>query len=69
MQTRVLRPAGRGPFPLAIAAPRLRRTGGTWAETYGSCANPDFYRAGLASAQDIVAWQQPVQTFLATFKN
>jgi dienelactone hydrolase len=92
MQTRVLRPAGRGPFPLAIVShgsptsasqradmevPQfpaasdwllargylvvlpLRRgygnTGGAWAETYGPCANPDFYRAGLASAQDIEA--------------
>jgi len=28
-------------------------TGGVWAESYGSCANPDYYRAGLASAEDI----------------
>jgi len=90
MQTRVLRPAGPGPFPLAIvshgspadAAQRpamqvptyasasnwllergymvalpLRRgygeTGGPWLETAGSCNTPDYYRAGLTTAEDI----------------
>jgi dienelactone hydrolase len=90
IQTRVLRPAGPGPFPLAIvshgsppdAAQRpamqvptyasasnwllehgylvalpLRRgygeTGGPWLENYGSCSTPDYYRAGLTTAEDI----------------
>jgi dienelactone hydrolase len=39
-----------------VALP-LRRgygeTGGAWAESYGSCSNPDYYRAGLTSAEDI----------------
>jgi len=39
-----------------VALP-LRRgygeTGGDWAESYGSCSNPDYYRAGLTSAEDI----------------
>jgi dienelactone hydrolase len=41
-----------------IALP-LRRgyglTGGVWAEAYGGCGNPDYYRAGLATAEDIRA--------------
>jgi dienelactone hydrolase len=41
-----------------VALP-LRRgygeTGGAWAEAYGACANPDYYRAGLMSADDIQA--------------
>jgi len=90
MRVRVLRPAGKGPFPLAIVnhgspvdaterramelptfpsasnwllargyavALPLRRgygeTGGPWVEGYGSCRNPDYYRAGLATADDI----------------
>src|SRR5262245_30381467 len=90
LQTRVLRPAGPGPFPLAIvshgsppdAAQRpvmqvptyasasnwllergylvalpLRRgygeTGGPWLENFGSCSTPDYYRAGLTTAEDI----------------
>ena len=92
LRTRVLRPAGPGPFPLAIVshgsppdasqrpemeiptfAPAstwllrrgymvalpLRRgygeTGGPWVENYGTCSNPDYYRAGLTSADDIQA--------------
>jgi dienelactone hydrolase len=30
-------------------------TGGEWAETYGRCSEGDFYRGGLASADDIDA--------------
>ena len=92
LRTRVLRPSGRGPFPLAIishgsppnasrrpemevptfvsasrwllqrgymVALPLRRgygeTGGAWVENYGTCNNPDYYRAGLTSAEDIQA--------------
>jgi dienelactone hydrolase len=92
LKTRVVRPQGQGPFPLAVishgspasAAGRpsmevptfapasewllrrgymvalpLRRgygeTGGAWAENYGSCASPDYHRAGLTSADDIEA--------------
>jgi dienelactone hydrolase len=47
----------------AVALP-LRRgygeTGGPWVEGYGSCRNPDYYRAGLATADDI----QSVMDFL-----
>jgi dienelactone hydrolase len=90
VQTRVLRPAGPGPFPLAVVshgsppdpaqrptmqvptyasasnwllqrgymvALPLRRgygeTGGPWLENYGSCSSPDYYRAGLTTAEDI----------------
>jgi len=90
MRVRVFRPAGKGPFPLAIVnhgspvdasqrpamelptfptasnwllargyavALPLRRgygqTGGPWIEGYGSCRNPDYSRAGLATADDI----------------
>jgi dienelactone hydrolase len=92
LRTRVLRPSGPGPFPLAIIShgsppdashrPRmelpmfvpasswllqrgymvalpLRRgygeTGGPWLENYGTCSSPDYYRAGLTSADDIQA--------------
>jgi dienelactone hydrolase len=41
-----------------VALP-LRRgygeTGGPWLETYGACNNPDYYRAGVTSAEDIAA--------------
>ena len=30
-------------------------TGGQWLESYGSCGNPDYYRAGLTTAEDIRA--------------
>jgi dienelactone hydrolase len=90
LQTRVLRPPGREPFPLAIvshgsppdgsqrpsmeiptfsavsnwllqrgymvALPLRRgygRTGGPWLENFGSCSSPDYYRAGMITAQDI----------------
>ena len=92
LRTRVLRPPGPGPFPLAVishgspanpaqrptmeiptfapasswllqrgymVALPLRRgygeTGGQWLESYGSCGNPDYYRAGLTTAEDIGA--------------
>jgi dipeptidyl aminopeptidase/acylaminoacyl peptidase len=92
LQTRVRRPRGDGPYPLAIinhgsppnasqrpamevptfrpatewllskgymVALPLRRgygqTGGRWAEAYGRCGDPDYYRAGLATADDIEA--------------
>ena len=42
-----------------VVALPLRRgygqTGGTWAETYGPCANPDYFTAGLQGAADITA--------------
>ena len=92
LRTRLLRPTGAGPFPLAIVshgspasasqrpdmeiptfatasswllqrgymvALPLRRgygeTGGPWLEQYGACNNPDYYRAGLTTAEDIDA--------------
>jgi dienelactone hydrolase len=92
LRTRIFRPAGQGPFPLAVVshgsppdasrrpvmevptfasasnwllqrgymvALPLRRgygeTGGPWRENYGSCGNPDYYRAGLVTAEDIQA--------------
>src|SRR6476659_4976645 len=30
-------------------------TGGTWAEAYGPCQNPDYFNAGLQGAADIQA--------------
>lgn len=42
---------------VAVAVP-IRRgygDGGAWAEGYGGCAAPDYYSAGLASAEDIQA--------------
>jgi dipeptidyl aminopeptidase/acylaminoacyl peptidase len=30
-------------------------SGGEWAEGYGSCANPDYYTAGLETARDVRA--------------
>ena len=90
LETRVLRPPCREPFPLAIvshgsppdgsqrpnmeiptfsavsnwllqrgymvALPLRRgygRTGGPWLENFGSCSSPDYYRAGMTTAQDI----------------
>jgi dienelactone hydrolase len=90
LQTRVLKPAGPGPFALAVVshgsppdasqrptmqvptyasasnwllrrgymvALPLRRgygeTGGPWLENFGSCSSPDYYRAGLTTAEDI----------------
>jgi dienelactone hydrolase len=42
-----------------VVAFALRRgygeTGGRWAESYGSCANPDYIRAGIETARDINA--------------
>lgn len=42
-----------------VVALPLRRgygeTAGEWAETYGSCASPDYYSAGLQGAADIGA--------------
>jgi len=42
---------------VAVAVP-IRRgygSGGRWAETYGDCAQPDYYAAGLTGAEDIQA--------------
>jgi dienelactone hydrolase len=42
----------------AVLVPTRRgygESGGEWAETYGSCRNPDYYSAGLESARDIRA--------------
>jgi dienelactone hydrolase len=43
---------------VAVAVP-IRRGygdgGGAWAEGYGRCSSPDYYSAGLASAEDIQA--------------
>jgi dienelactone hydrolase len=46
----------------AVVLPMRRgygETGGVWAEAYGPCASPDFFRAGREAARDIaasVAW-------------
>ena len=51
-------PRGSSRAATSLSCP-LRRgygeTGGTWAEAYGSCQNPDYYNAGLQSAADIKA--------------
>lgn len=42
----------------AVLVPTRRgygESGGEWAETYGSCANPDYYSAGLETARDLRA--------------
>jgi pimeloyl-ACP methyl ester carboxylesterase len=42
----------------AVLVPTRRgygESGGEWAETYGSCRNPDYHGAGLESARDIRA--------------
>lgn len=42
----------------AVLVPTRRGYGhseGEWAESYGSCANPDYFSAGLESARDIRA--------------
>ena len=39
-----------------VALPLRRgygQTGGPWLENFGSCSSPDYYRAGLTTAQDI----------------
>ena len=42
----------------AVLVPTRRgygESGGDWAETYGTCGDPDYYSAGLESARDIRA--------------
>jgi dienelactone hydrolase len=42
----------------AVLVPTRRGYGnseGGWAEAYGSCSNPDYYKAGLESARDMKA--------------
>ena len=42
----------------AVVVPTRRGYGnseGSWAESYGPCSNPDYYRAGLESARDVRA--------------
>lgn len=42
----------------AVIVPMRRgygATGGRWAERYGGCAAPDYYRAGLAAQKDLLA--------------
>jgi dienelactone hydrolase len=42
----------------AVVVPTRRGYGdseGKWAEAYGPCSNPDYYRAGLESARDVRA--------------
>jgi dienelactone hydrolase len=39
-----------------VALPLRRgygQTGGPWLENFGSCSSPDYYRAGMTTAQDI----------------
>jgi len=42
----------------AVLVPTRRgygESGGEWAEAYGTCADPDYYRAGLETARDLHA--------------
>jgi len=42
----------------AVLVPTRRgygESGGTWAETYGTCGDPDYYAAGLETARDLRA--------------
>lgn len=63
-QRPTMRPGFRAPSTwflergFVVALPMRRgygETGGNWAETYGRCSSPDFYRAGLESAKDVEA--------------
>ena len=49
----------------AVVVPTRRGYGnseGSWAESYGPCANPDYYRAGLESARDVRAAIDAIRT-------
>ena len=54
--------ARRGWVAVAFLRRGYGRSEGEWAETYGSCANPDYARAGRAGAEDIAA----VAKYMAT---
>jgi len=54
--------ARRGWVAVAFLRRGYGRSEGVWAETYGSCSNPDYARAGRAGAEDIAA----VAKFMAT---
>ena len=47
--------ARRGWVAVAFMRRGFGRSGGEWAENYGSCANPDYAKAGQAAASDIAA--------------
>jgi dienelactone hydrolase len=50
--------ARRGFVAVSFTRRGYGRSEGGWAETYGSCADPDYARAGLAGAADIAAVAQ-----------
>lgn len=48
----------------AVLVPTRRgygNSGGEWAEAYGPCSNPDYYKAGLESARDMRAALEAVR--------
>jgi dienelactone hydrolase len=48
----------------AVLVPTRRgygESGGQWAETYGSCGNPDYHAAGLETARDLRAAVEAVR--------
>ena len=48
----------------AVLVPTRRgygESGGAWAEAYGTCADPDYYRAGLETARDLRAAVEAVR--------
>ena len=47
--------ARRGWVAVAFMRRGYGRSGGEWAESYGSCSNPDYVTAGRAGASDIAA--------------
>jgi dienelactone hydrolase len=50
----------------AVAVPMRRgygRSGGEWAEGYGTCGNPDYAGAGLESARDILATLEAMKAY------
>ena len=98
IEVTIYKPAGSGPFPLAVLShgsprtPAERRTqgrvrlvaqserfvamgfavivptrrgygnsDGEWAEGYGPCADPDYYKAGLETARDLRAAVEAVR--------
>jgi dienelactone hydrolase len=55
MSTQAQAFARRGFVAVSFTRRGYGRSQGDWAETYGSCADPDYARAGLAGAADIAA--------------
>jgi dienelactone hydrolase len=62
MSTQAQAFARRGFVAVSFTRRGYGRSQGDWAETYGSCADPDYVRAGLAGAADIAAVARFMET-------